>query len=82
MTQQPEDEALILVHVNYPSVLAIPASLATQVLPKLEVWSRQYKQSTYVTEPQPGVQMEMHLLSERDVIAARMLAAMQPKEES
>jgi hypothetical protein len=82
MAQQPKDEAMILIQVSYPGHLAIPASLANQVLPKLEMWSRQYTNGKVVTEPMLDKTMDMFLISERDVIAARMVAAMIPKEEN
>jgi hypothetical protein len=80
MAQQPKDEALIFMQCSYPDGIAIPASLASQVLERLEIWRREYKDGGYVMAPQSRVQ-EMFLIPVRDVIASRMLAAMQPKEE-
>jgi hypothetical protein len=81
MAQQPKDEALIFIQCSYPDGIAVPASLASQILERLEIWRREYKDGGYVMTPQSTAQ-EMFLIPVREVIASRMLAAMQPKEES
>ena len=81
MAQQPKDEALIFIQCSYPDGIAVPASLASQVLERLEIWQRVYKDGGYVMTPKTAAR-EMFLIPVREVIASRMLAAMQPKEES
>jgi len=81
MVQQPKDESLIFIQCSYPSGLVIPASLASQVLERLEVWNREYKDGMFVMSP-TSMAPEIHVIPVRDVISARMLAAMLPKEQT
>lgn len=79
--EQPKDEAPILIEVNYPNKLAIPASLASVVLERLEVWKREYSGGEYVIEPSRA-KPELHLIPVREVVAARMLSHMLAEQEA
>ena len=78
---KPQDEALIILSVDYPNKLAIPASMANEVLSKLEVWTREYRNNDYEVAPSKKIP-EIFLIPEREVIAARMLAHMIAQEEN
>lgn len=79
--EQPKDEAMVLIEVSYPHKLAIPASLASLVLERLEVWKREYKNGEFVTEPS-SAKPELHLIPVREVVAARMLSHMLAEQEA
>ena len=78
------DEALLLIETTWPAYITIPASKAA-LLNDIRLWNRKYISERARHEVSPVVGDEelpkVILIPSEQVTAARMLAAMQAKEE-